>query len=235
MKKILTLSMLICLSGPVFAEPSSLVAYDRETRALIRDGNVDNGQKLAKSAKCKKCHSMNGIAEDSDDPNIAGMSATYIFKQLKDYKDETRSEKSMVKAVKKLSDQDISDLSAYYATQQLSAAAHATESVPVLVHYGDRKRMVRACNSCHGQNGEGGMYDMPALNGQSKGYFVATMEEFKEEDRTNDIYWRMRDIAKELSEDEIEELANYYAAVDPDGDEDDEDDEDEDDEDEDKE
>ncbi|MCK4707406.1 MAG: cytochrome c4 [Gammaproteobacteria bacterium] len=213
MKKILTLSMLIGLSGSVFAEPSSLVAYDKETRALIRSGSIDNGQKLAKSAKCKKCHSMNGIADDPDDPNIAGMSATYIFKQLKDYKDETRSEKSMVKSAKKLSDQDIADLSAYYSTQEISAAAHATESVPRLVHYGDPKRMVRACNSCHGQNGEGGMYDMPALNGQSKGYFVTTMEEFQEDDRTNDIYWRMRDIAKELTEDEIELLANYYSAV----------------------
>ena len=223
MKKILTLSMLICLSGPAFAEPSSLVAYDKETRALIRSGNIDNGQALAKSAKCKKCHSMNGIAEDQDDPNIAGMSATYIFKQLKDYKDETRSEKGMFKAVRKLSDQDISDLSAYYASQQIPAAAHATDTVPRLVHYGDPKRMVRACNSCHGQNGEGGMYDMPALNGQSKGYFVATMEEFQEEDRTNDIYWRMRDIAKELTEDEIELLADYYTMVEPEEDDEEED------------
>lgn len=215
--------MLICLSGPAFAEPSSLVAYDKETRALIRSGNIDNGQALAKSAKCKKCHSMNGIAEDQDDPNIAGMSATYIFKQLKDYKDETRSEKGMFKAVRKLSDQDISDLSAYYASQQIPAAAHATDTVPRLVHYGDPKRMVRACNSCHGQNGEGGMYDMPALNGQSKGYFVATMEEFQEEDRTNDIYWRMRDIAKELTEDEIELLADYYTMVEPEEDDEEED------------
>lgn len=215
MKKILTLSMLICLSGPVLAEPSSLVAYDKETRALIRSGNTEKGQKLAKSSKCKKCHSMNGISEDTEDPNIAGMSATYLFKQLMDYRDETRSEKGMFKAVRKLSDQDISDLSAYYASQQIAAAAHATKMVPVLVHRGDPKRMIRACNSCHGQNGEGGMYDMPALNGQRKGYFITTIEEFKEEDRSNDIYWRMRDIAKELTEEEIEELANYYSAIDP--------------------
>lgn len=211
--------MLACLSGSVMAEPSSLVAYDRETRALIRSGSVENGQKLMKSVKCKKCHMENGISEDTDDPNIAGMSATYIFKQLKDYKDDTRSEKGMAKAVRKLTDQDMSDLSAYYAAQPIAPAAHATETVPRLVHYGDPKRMVRACNSCHGQNGEGGMYDMPTLNGQRKGYFVATMEEFQEDDRTNDIYWRMRDIAKELTEEEIELLANYYSAVDPEEDE----------------
>lgn len=215
MKKSMLLAVLIFLSGSVLAEPSSLVAFDKETRALIRSGSIENGQKLAKSAKCRKCHSMNGISEDTDDPNIAGMSATYIFKQLMDYKDETRSEKGMFKAVRKLNDQDVSDLSAYYASQQIATAAHTTVKVPVLVHRGDPKRMVRACNSCHGQNGEGGMYDMPPLNGQRKGYFITTMEEFQEEDRTNDIYWRMRDIAKQLTEEEIEQLASYYSAVDP--------------------
>ncbi len=156
---------------------------------------------------------MDGLSEDDDDPNIAGMSATYIFKQLKDYKDEKRPERSMVKAVRDLSDQDLSDLSAYYATQEMLPAAHATDTVPILVHKGDPRRMVRACNSCHGQNGEGGEYDMPALNGQRPGYFVTAMEEFREDDRSNDIYWRMRDIAKELTDEEIEELASYYSAA----------------------
>ena len=213
MKKITIFALLLFVSPMVCAEPSSLVAYDKETRALIRSGSVENGHKLAASAKCKKCHGMDGLSEDNDDPNIAGMSATYIFKQLNDYKDKNRSDKSMLKAVRHLSDQDISDLSAYYATREKLPAAHATDTVPVLVHKGDKKRMVRACNSCHGQNGQGGEYDMPALNGQRPGYFIAAMEGFREDDRTNDIYWRMRDIAKELGDEEIEELASYYSAV----------------------
>ena len=229
MKKIITLSMLICLSGPVLAEPSSLVAFDRETRALIRSGNADNGPKLVKKVKCKKCHSENGISDDTDNPTIAGMSATYIFKQLMDYKNGSRSERSMKKAAKKLSLQDIADLAAYYSEQTPDVAAFVTDSVPVLVHKGDPKRMVRACNSCHGQNGEGGMYDMPSLVGQRKGYFITTIGEFKEDDRSNDIYWRMRDIAKELTDEEIEQLANYYSAIDPDdGDDEDDDEEDKD-------
>jgi cytochrome c553 len=215
MKSIIIVALALGVSGLVHAEPSSLVAYDKETRALIRSGSVENGQKLAKSAKCKKCHNMDGISDDTDDPNIAGMSATYIFKQLMDYKNDNRSEKGMKKAVRDLSPQDISDLSAYYASQEMLPAMYATDGVPVLVRHGDKKRMIRACNSCHGQNGEGGEYDMPALIGQRKGYFVTAMEEFQEEDRENDIYWRMRDIARELTEDEIEELANYYAAADP--------------------
>ncbi len=221
MKKIITLSMLICISGPALAEPSSLVAYDRETRALIRSGNADNAVKWLKKAKCKKCHSENGISDDTDTPSIAGMSATYIFKQLMDYKNGSRSERSMKKAVKKLNSQDMADLAAYYSSQAPDVAAFATDGVPVLVHKGDKKRTIKACNSCHGQKGEGGMYDMPKLIGQRKGYFASTISEFKEGDRGNDIYSRMREIAKELTDEEIDQLANYYSAIDPPDDEED--------------
>lgn len=215
MKRIITLSMLLCLTGAAQAEPSSLVAYDKETRALIRSGDFDRGQTLAKKEKCQKCHGMDGISEDTDDPNIAGMSATYLYKQMVDYREKSRDERGMFRAVRNLSNQDISDLAAYYAAQEGLPAAYATDSVPVLVHKGDPKRMIRACNSCHGQKGEGGQNDMPSLVGQRKGYFATALEEFKEEDRTNDIYARMRDISKTLTEEEIEQLAAYYSATDP--------------------
>jgi cytochrome c553 len=215
MRKIITTFMLLAVTSVAHAEPSSLVAFDRETRALIRSGDYANGEKLAKEAKCKKCHDMNGISEDTDDPNIAGMSRTYIFKQLMDYQNQSRDEKTMYKAVRELSSQDLSDLSAYYSAQEMLPPANPDAVPPVLVHKGDPKRMIRACNSCHGQNGQGGMHDMPALVGQRKGYFVTAMEEFKEEDRENDIYARMRSVSKKLTDEEIEALAEYYSAVDP--------------------
>ncbi len=214
MKKITTFAFLLCFSTVIFAEPSSLVAYDKETRALIRSGNVENGKTLADDG-CQKCHGMDGLSEDTDDPNITGMSATYIFKQLKDYQNKSRDERGMYRAVRKLSDQDLADLSAYYATMPMPPKANPGAEPPVLVHKGDPSRMLRSCNSCHGQKGEGGMYDMPPLTGQRKGYFITAMEEFAEEDRANDIYWRMRDIAKLLTEEEIEALAAYYASADP--------------------
>jgi len=205
---------MLCFSGVAFAEPSSLVAYDKETRALIRSGDATRGEQIADD-QCAKCHNMNGLSDDTDDPNIAGFSATYAFKQMKDYQSKKRDARSMYRAVRKLSDQEIVDVAAYYAQQPRQQAQHATDGVPVLVHKGDPSRMLRSCNSCHGQNGEGGEYDMPYISGQRRGYFVLAMEEFAGEDRANDIYWRMRDIAKELTDEEIEELANYYGAPDP--------------------
>ena len=215
MKKIISISLLLCCYSGVYAEPSSLVAFDKETRALIRSGDAARGEKLADDEDCKKCHNMNGLSDDTEDPNIAGLSATYAFKQMKDYQDGNRDERSMYKAVRDLSDQDLADLATYYAQQPRQPALHATDGIPVLVNKGDPGRMIRACNSCHGQKGQGGEYDMPYIAGQRRGYFILAMEEFQEEDRANDIYWRMRDIARQLTEEEIEQLADYYASADP--------------------
>ena len=55
--------------------------------------------------------------------------------------------------------------------------------------------------------------DHPALAGQHQEDLVYTLTEFKEGDRTNDIYARMRGIAEALTEEEIEALAAYYGAA----------------------
>ena len=75
--------------------------------------------------------------------------------------------------------------------------------------------MIKPCGTCHGRNGEGGMHDSARLNGQGRDYFIASMEAFKEEDRTNDVYSRMRLIAMEMTDEEIEAVADFYSAVPP--------------------
>ena len=52
--------------------------------------------------------------------------------------------------------------------------------------------------------------DIPALAGQQAEYFEATLKEYKTGDRHNDIYSRMRLIAKQLTDEEIKDLAQYY-------------------------
>lgn len=204
--------------------PSSLVAFTIKTRAMIAAGDAAKGKDIAANNKCNKCHSENGIAEDSDDPNLAGQTASYIYKQLMDYKSEHRDEKSMRKAVRKLGEADFVNLAAWY--ESLPAAPsmfQETEVALKLVYNGDPKRMLKPCGTCHGRNGEGSQHEHARLTGLSIGSFTAAMEEFKEGDRTNDIYSRMRLISEQLTEDEIEALANYYSAEPPADDEEDED------------
>ena len=172
------------------------------------------GEALAKEGKCAKCHGDAGVSDDPDDVNIAGMRASYLYKQLKDYQDKNRSDKDMLKRVKNLDDQQMADLAVWFASQEAAPVAADRNTDPAilrLVYYGDPKRLLKACASCHGRDGRGGQFDHPALAGQYPDYLVYTLTEFKEDDRTNDIYSRMRHIAAALTEEEIEALAAYYA------------------------
>jgi cytochrome c553 len=82
-----------------------------------------------------------------------------------------------------------------------------------LVTRGDGKRLLAPCQSCHVSNGEGQATDTPALAGQAPEYFIKTMQEYKTGARHNDVYSRMRLIAKVLTDEEIVQLAHYYAGL----------------------
>lgn len=192
------------------AEISSFVAFDKATRAIIKSGNALRGKEKAITMRCNTCHAKNG--QGDDDVSVAGHPATYIFKQLKDFKDHKR-DGVMRKKVKKLTDKDMADFSVWYASLPFAKGAGVGGQVAIdLVYKGDPKRMLKPCSTCHGQNGEGGKYDSPAITGQNKDAFIEMMEAFKDGDRTNDIYSRMRLIAEVLTEKEIQALADYYAA-----------------------
>lgn len=204
----LTINILL-LSLPLRAEVSSNVAFDKQTRSIINAGNIKAGKAKATSMKCSKCHAENG--QGDDDVSVAGHPITYLYKQLQDFKDKKR-DGIMTKKVKKISKQDMADLSAWYASLPFAqGAGKGAQVAQKLVYKGDPKRMLKPCSTCHGQNGEGGKYDSPALTGQNRDSFIEMMEAFKEGDRTNDIYSRMRLVAKELSAQEINALADYYA------------------------
>ena len=202
-----------------YAAPSSNVAWTSETRNLIKNADITNGEKIAK--KCAKCHGEDGTdptpIEEEDTPFTAGQVAHATYKQIIDYQDKKRVDKIMLKNVRKLSKQDIADVSAFYATQALPVSsvysAKVTPEAVKMATRGSGERFIPPCAGCHGLNGEGSIVDVPALAGQNTSYFITTMTAYKDEDRENDIYSRMRYIAAELTEKEITELADYYASV----------------------
>jgi len=207
------LALLIPAAG---AEPSSAVAFDAATLRLLAEADPVRGEELAKSERCHRCHGDAGVSEDPDDINIAGMSSSYAYKQLTDYLDKKRDNRDMYKSVRELDARQLADLAAWYATLESAQPAPERNRDPAvlrLVFKGDPERMIKACASCHGRKGRGGQFDHPALAGQQRAYLVLSLDEFKEGDRENDIYARMRHIAEALTEEEIEGLAAYYAAA----------------------
>ena len=87
------------------------VAWLETTEAA---GNAETG--ATKAAVCAACHGQNGISGNPLWPNLAGQQEQYLAKQLKAFRDGKRSDASMQPFVANLTDQDIEDLAAYYAS-----------------------------------------------------------------------------------------------------------------------
>lgn len=73
----------------------------------------------AKAQSCATCHGVNGIAQMPNTPHLAGQPATYLAEQLKSYRAGKRRHEVMNVIAKPLTDQEISDLAAWYASLQI--------------------------------------------------------------------------------------------------------------------
>lgn len=203
-----------------FASPSSNVAWTLEMRNLVKNGEIANGKRIV-DGFCVRCHGVDGSdiepVEEEDTPYLFGQNPYSILKQIIDFKDSTRKERTMTANVRKITTKEAADIAAYYAAQPLPMAtvkaSKVTPEAKKLAQKGDGSRFIPPCAGCHGQNGEGSIVDVPSLAGQNTSYFKLAMTEYQADERENDIYSRMRFIAKRLTEREINELADYYAAI----------------------
>ena len=135
-----------------------------------------------------------------------------------DYKSGVRDDKTMRKRARKLTPEQMADLAAFYASQK--ADVPPRRDAPTLASVGDEKRLLIACDKCHGEKGKGYGYEAPVLSGQRLQYLIDTLTAFQEDERENDDYQRMRFITSQLGEEEIEQLAEYYSVAAPEEEED---------------
>jgi cytochrome c553 len=198
------------------AEPVSLVAWTEAVIARLHDPNEKNGSDLAANI-CASCHGADGVSPDPAFPHMAGQSAFAIYKQLHDFKNAARVNEIMASVVDALDDAQMADIAAHFAfftKGALDPTTPATDDPAILrlVERGITARGLPACASCHGAHA-GGPVETPTLAGQRHEYLAAQLRAFAKGERRNDLYHRMRDIAKKLTDTEIEELSAYYAGI----------------------
>jgi cytochrome c553 len=75
----------------------------------------------AKAAACAVCHGQAGLSTLPNAPNLAGQPAIYVEEQLKDYRSGKRRHEVMNVVAKPLSDSDVADLAAWYASIKIEA------------------------------------------------------------------------------------------------------------------
>jgi cytochrome c553 len=171
--------------------------------------SIGHGATLAQ--RCAICHGPTGISR-ADSPNLAGQYASVIYKQLWDFRSGARTNATMSPFAVNLTDQEIADVAAYYAYLPRLPAYHPTPQLPRprIVVYGAPLRGIAPCGSCHGSlDNKAGS---PWLEGQSETYMKAQLHAFASSERRNDISQQMRNIARAMTPQEIDEAAAYYAS-----------------------
>ncbi|MDV6253227.1 c-type cytochrome [Vibrio sp. EA2] len=185
-------------------------------------GSIEAGK--AKSQTCVACHGADGNSAIAMYPKLAGQHAKYLEKQLQDLKlgmtsggKQGRYDPVMSGMAMPLSDEDIADLSAYYAslpTSENSTPENVVEQGKVLYTAGDAERGLTACIACHGARGNGTeLSGFPKISGQHADYIKAQLTKFRDGSRGNDMNAMMRDIAKKMTDEDIEVLSQYVGGL----------------------
>lgn len=170
-----------------------------------------------KSAVCAACHGADGNSSNAAWPSLAGQHASYIYKQLNDFKEGRRNNASMTGMVALLNDDDMKNIAAYYESQQPNAVAFDADLIVAgesIYRGGITETNVAACMGCHSPSGKGnGPAGWPSLKGQHPEYLFTQMQNFKQGSRANDSGKMMRNVVIRMSDMEMKSVAAYIAGI----------------------
>ncbi len=162
-----------------------------------------------KTEACAACHGPGGQSTQPRFPSLAGQTARYIYLQLKDFKEGRRADSLVTPMAHALSRDDMQNVSAFFAAERSMSTNFKTD--PQRVTKGAAKAAETLCTMCH-LAGFKGQNEIPRVAGQQHDYIVKQLHDFKEGRRTNDA-GNMSSVAKTLSDDDMENLAQYLTTL----------------------
>ena len=183
-------------------------------------GDPSRGE--AQAMVCAACHGQDGASGIAPNyPNLAGQNEKYLFNQLKMIASGERVLVEMTGQLIGKSEQDLWDLSAYYANLPSKAGASAgndeeLEKAASIYRGGIARKGVAACTACHSPSGKGNSQaGYPGLAGQPVDYTIAQLTKYRESVRKTDESFggMMRGVAETLTDSEIAILADYIRGL----------------------
>ncbi len=210
------------------AKPADATAQAQPTAAPAAEPKPTNGPTLVgdiqagkgKTQTCVACHGTDGNSTVPNWPKIAGQYENYLVKELREFRageKGPRFEASMYAMVANLSDQDIADLAAYYASekQTMGKAQNAYVELGQKIYRGGNLQTgATACLACHGPEGQGNeAARYPKLAGQHAVYIENQLHAFKDGKRKNSPSEMMESISHRLSDEEMKAVSSYIEGL----------------------
>jgi len=171
---------------------------------LASAGDVERGAKLAYT--CHGCHGMPNYKNAYpvyNVPKLGGQHAAYLVAALKAYASQERAHATMHAHAATMSEQDMQDMAAYLAGQELKPTGKAVGAAP---------KAAQTCVACHGNDGIGILPEYPNLAGQHADYLQVALKAYRSGQRQNAV---MAGMAAPLTDADIRELARYYSSQRP--------------------
>lgn len=191
-------------------------AQANEPAAATPTGDAKAGEAKA-GVVCIACHGPQGNSLVPLWPKLAGQHPDYILKQLMDFKAGNRVNEQMSPMAAPLTDQEMLDLAAYYASQPRTAGAADPALAGLgesIFRAGNPANGVPACSGCHGPAGMGvNLAKFPSIASQHADYTKQTLTHFRDSVRANDPNAMMRGVAARMSDQEIAAVSQYIQGL----------------------
>ncbi|MCF6283207.1 MAG: cytochrome c4 [Candidatus Polarisedimenticolaceae bacterium] len=173
----------------------------------------------ARYAACIGCHGPGGNSLNPMWPKLAGQNPLYIRLQLEAFKTGKRKDPIMAPMALAVDEKAILDLAAYFASVKRSAGVSNPEQVKkgeLIYINGFPQRGVLACGACHGADGYGNPgAGFPNIASQQALYLVKMLKDYRAKTRTTDPGEVMQNVAANLTDAEIDQLAQYAQSLAP--------------------
>jgi cytochrome c553 len=190
-------SLIVCVVGALLAVPLAAGAA----------GDAAKGAELATS--CMGCHGIVGQRNAYPSyrvPKLGGQQPEYLVLAMQGYRAKTRGHLTMQAQAASLSDEDMQDIAAFFASQG-DLRTGAADAAGAAVSRGSSKAAV--CAACHGEAGVTTAPIWPSLAGQHRDYLEHAIAGYKTKLRKDPV---MQGQAMALSDQDISDLAAFYSA-----------------------
>jgi cytochrome c553 len=164
---------------------------------------------------CAACHTVDGSRGSPANPILAGQHPEYLVKQLQEFKSGKRKNAIMAGFAATLSEDDMRNVAAFYASKSAKPGAAKDKDLAALgekIHRGGiPDRNIPACAGCHSPSGAGIPSQYPRVAGQHADYTEAQLLAFRSGARGNSA--QMTAIAAKMNDREIKAAADYLAGL----------------------